>query len=135
MTMVPTAEFDWEDTEAVVLPEQPRTAVFVNTHGAVVVRQRCADDEDSDVYVLIQPHNARLVALAIMACAKQSAACFEDEPCPIPGPTSSAAERQRRYRSRKKQRNGRDAENVTGDGHGVTQSERVAGDLWSHAAE
>lgn len=121
MTMVPTAEFDWEDAEAVVLPEQPRTAVFVNPHGAVVVRQRCADDDDSDVYVLIQPHNARLVALAIMACAKQSAACFEDDPCPIPGPTSTAADRQRRYRNRKKQRNDRNAESVTRDGQSVTR--------------
>jgi hypothetical protein len=112
---VPSSEFDWDGSDALVVPEQPAIAVFVNNGGEVVVRQKCTDD-DGDVYVLIQPENARLVALAIMEAAKLSAACFDDDPCPIPAQSSSAAERQRRYRQRK-----RDANTVTRDGPSVTR--------------
>ena len=44
-------DFDWDDAEAVVLHEQPETAVYWNPNGDLVIRQRRWPDDD--VFVVI----------------------------------------------------------------------------------
>jgi hypothetical protein len=45
--------------EDLVIHEQPETAVYLNTSGAIVVRQRAASgDEDEDVVAVIRPEFA-----------------------------------------------------------------------------
>jgi hypothetical protein len=66
--MVPS-DFDWHDDSAVVLREQPATAIYPNRNGAIVIRQEHPWDEDSDTIVILQPQNARRVANAILEVA------------------------------------------------------------------
>jgi hypothetical protein len=52
--IVPTknpADFDWTDTESVILREQPETACYFNPHGDLVIRQRGGPDEDSVIII------------------------------------------------------------------------------------
>jgi hypothetical protein len=44
-------DFDWEDRECVVLPEQPQTAVYWNTQDELVIRQRRWPDDDPCIFV------------------------------------------------------------------------------------
>ncbi|MHC2247835.1 hypothetical protein [Bradyrhizobium elkanii] len=60
------SEFDW-DTADTVVPEQPKTAIYTNDDGQVVVRQHCWPDDD-DVVLISQP-NAITVALGILRAA------------------------------------------------------------------
>jgi hypothetical protein len=47
-------DFDWlADAVDIVIPEQPETAVYVNTAGAIVIRQRA--DYDDDPIIRIRP--------------------------------------------------------------------------------
>jgi hypothetical protein len=47
-----TAEdFDWDDTESVILPEQPATACYWNPKGGLVIRQKGWPDDDSFIYI------------------------------------------------------------------------------------
>ena len=46
-----TVDFDWDDRESVVLPEQPETAVYWNPRGELVIRQRRWPDDDSIIYI------------------------------------------------------------------------------------
>jgi hypothetical protein len=55
------------DDEDVVLQEQPRTAVFLNAGGAVIVRQQNWPHDDQSV--LIQPQNVIRIVLAVLAAA------------------------------------------------------------------
>lgn len=62
----------WDELEEdVVLERQPRTAVYTNPFGAVVIRQEAASCEpDEDAVVLIRPEHAEAVAQAIMREAR-----------------------------------------------------------------
>jgi hypothetical protein len=44
-------DFDWNDTESVVLHEQPATACYFNEDGGLVIRQRRWPDDDSWVVI------------------------------------------------------------------------------------
>jgi hypothetical protein len=61
-----TDGYDWNDGDT-VLQEQPRTAVFLNADGAVLIRQQSWPEED-DV-VILQPQNAIRFVLAVLAAA------------------------------------------------------------------
>lgn len=65
-------DFDWfgEDAADVVIQEQPRTAIYCNPSGAIVIRQ-AADSgyNENDPYVLIRPEFARLVAKRLIELA------------------------------------------------------------------
>ena len=50
-TPEPSGDFDWNDTDSVVLTEQPETAVYWNPNGDLVIRQRRWPDDD--VFVVI----------------------------------------------------------------------------------
>jgi hypothetical protein len=47
----PATDFNWDDAEAVVLHEQPETAVYWNPNGDLVIRQRRWPEDD--VFVVI----------------------------------------------------------------------------------
>jgi hypothetical protein len=44
-------DFDWDDTEGVILPEQPATACYWNRRGELVIRQKGWPDDDSFIYI------------------------------------------------------------------------------------
>ena len=50
-------EFDWLTDDSVVLQEQPQTAVYFNSTGGLVIRQRAAWDQEDDTFVLIAPQS------------------------------------------------------------------------------
>ena len=50
-TPEPSEDFDWNDTESVVLTEQRETAIYWNPNGDLVIRQKCWPDDD--VWVVI----------------------------------------------------------------------------------
>jgi hypothetical protein len=45
------------ETATVVLQEQPQTAVYFNSTGGLVIRQRAAWDQEDDTFVLIAPQS------------------------------------------------------------------------------
>jgi hypothetical protein len=66
-------DFDWLNDDSVVLHEQPETAAYFNSKGALVIRQRAAWHQDDDPYVLICPQNIgdfidKLTELAGVPC-------------------------------------------------------------------
>ena len=65
-------DFDWRDDSAVVLQEQPATAVYVNTYGSIIVRQHMWPDDD--VHVMVRPEHAKTLAEAILNAARSSPA-------------------------------------------------------------
>jgi hypothetical protein len=69
------SDFDWREDECVVLKEQLAVAVYPNSHGAIVIRQERAWDEDSDTLILIEPCNASAVAEALLAAASHHPPC------------------------------------------------------------
>ncbi len=73
-------DFDWRDDDAVVLQEQPATAVYVNTYGAVIVRQQNWPDED--VHVMVRPENAKTLADAILNAARSASTAEAVKPAP-----------------------------------------------------
>jgi hypothetical protein len=44
-------DFNWNDTESVILPEQPATACYWNPKGELVIRQKGWPDDDSFIYI------------------------------------------------------------------------------------
>jgi hypothetical protein len=79
-----------------VLREQPKTAIYLNVHGDVVIRQMGGYEDDP--YVVIAIHNVPRVARAVLALAGV------ELPVTSPAANSSGAERSRRYRKRRAQR-------------------------------
>lgn len=126
MSIIPS-DFEWSTDDDVIVREQAAIAVYRNAAGGVVIRQERAWEEDSDVFIVVRPEYAAVVASAIMR------ALGDDAPLALPAPSpanSDAAERQRRYRKRKRH-GGRDVtgvtRDVTRDGVTVTQRDSVTG--------
>lgn len=44
-------EFDWSDSESVIIPEQPETAAYFNKRGELVIRQRKWPDDDPCIFI------------------------------------------------------------------------------------
>jgi hypothetical protein len=129
---MPQNDFDWDDGSAVILREQPATAIYVNPTGALVIRQQRSWDQDEDTWIVIQRENVRLVALQMLAVLGMSAESFP--PDQNEGERSSGAARQRRYRER--HRNGRSKQsdatvtperNAAGTGDGTPPLLRAVG--------
>lgn len=100
-------DFDWhKDRDDLVVEEQAATAVYLNPRGSIVIRQKGELNPETyeyqDSWIVVEPHYAAQLARAIMALAPK-----ESAPLALPAPADkTAAERQRRYRDRK--RNGDD---------------------------
>jgi hypothetical protein len=62
------ADFKWtgDDADAVILPHQPRTAVYIGGAGHVVVRQEREFDEECDPRLLFTPQGALATAWAMI---------------------------------------------------------------------
>jgi len=104
-----TPDFDWHDSDSIVIRLQPGVAVYLNPHDEVVIRQEDQYDVSDDHFVYIARDNVLKVVERMLEVAGISTA----EPLLLPAPTK-AAERQRRYRQRHRNGNGRD-ETVTRD--------------------
>lgn len=115
MSMTPTAAFQWHDDDAVIVRSQPAIAVYSNRAGAIVVRQEAAWDDDSDAFIIVQRQNAPALVRAILAEAGAEAGELVGNK--RQGQTA-AAERQRRYRQRKRDAGVTGDASVTGDAHG-----------------
>jgi hypothetical protein len=50
--------FNWVDDDAVVLTEQPATAIYRNRENAIVIRQQASWDSDEDSFIFITEQNA-----------------------------------------------------------------------------
>jgi len=60
-------DFDWRDTEAVIIEEQPKTACYWNPMGQVVLRQRGGPcDEDAFLIFNLEHIPALIFALKQM---------------------------------------------------------------------
>ena len=92
------ADFDWNGDDAVVIREQPATAVFKNARGQIVVRQQGEVFED-DPYVVVDLGFVQRLVDAILA----EAGINQSTPLRLPPPLpkdKTAAERQRRRRDK-----------------------------------
>jgi hypothetical protein len=55
----PEPDFDWTDNNAVVLHEQPATAVYFNTQDGLVIRQERTWDREEDTFIVISKENVQ----------------------------------------------------------------------------
>jgi len=112
------------DREPVLIPVQMPVAVFSNKNGDVVIRQCGQWYHQNDPWIVLTPENARIVAGAISNLAAELMAPAAPLALPAPTPADrTAAERQRRYRERK-----RNGDTVTGST--VTPRARNGADLF-----
>jgi hypothetical protein len=107
-------DFEWYgDNADVVIKDQAAVAVYPNSRGAIVIRQRGGLNPDTfefeDSWVVLEPRHAAELARAILALAQPEPAQLA-----LPGPADrTAADRQRRYRDRKRDANTVTKETVT----------------------
>lgn len=113
------SEFDWRrDADDVVIREQLAIAVYENPAGDLVIRQ--ADWPDDDSIIIVAKSNAAALARAILRAAGQIEVFPELLGSPFDGASKgdrpkdpTAAARQKRYRERNADRNGRNGNGVT----------------------
>jgi hypothetical protein len=119
-------EFDWSSDDSIALCEQPAVAVYANRYGQIVIRRERAWNDEEDVFIPIAETNVLTLIGAILRAAGMEDVKLYRETCnfgygagcediELPEATrSSGAERSRRYRQNKKQRDAgvtkRDAE-------------------------
>lgn len=89
-------EFDWSDDETIVCYEQPKSKVYFNPQGQVVIRQQAAGYRDEDSFVFFNRENIPALIAALRGCIHEDAA-----PATTSAKDRTAAERQRRYRQRR----------------------------------
>lgn len=103
-----TDSFDWIGSN-VVVHSQPATAVYLNPHGQVVVRQEGHYGPEEDAWLYFSIENVPLIARAMLEAAGYETETTYGKPLPNSEPLSGA-ERQRRYRNK---HNGNGDANVT----------------------
>jgi hypothetical protein len=64
-----SGEFDWSSSTAIVLREQPATAVYLNPADDVVIRQLAAWDREEDSFVYVRPEHAVKLCKQILKVA------------------------------------------------------------------
>jgi hypothetical protein len=151
-------EFGWSDESAIVLNRQPRTAVYLNPRGQLVIRQEADFDETEDPYLYFSQENVIALCYGLFDAigapysiiADVHGGCV-DIPRPgqpgidldatnaasdgfeAKGKDPTAAERQRRRRERKRHDDVRPVERDAGVT--VTARERDHDGLFPDAAE
>jgi hypothetical protein len=85
-------EFDWSDDDTIVCYEQPKSKVYFNPHGQVVIRQQVAGHRDEDSFVFFNCENVPALIAALRGCIQED---VESAP-----KDRTAAERQGRHRQR-----------------------------------
>lgn len=98
-------DFEWS-CDAELIAEQPATAVYVNAHGQVVIRQRAAG---YDMWVCFSPE----VVPVLIAELKRYLGAPDVTAKVTARPSTSNAARQKRYRDRHRHRNDDADRNVT----------------------
>lgn len=89
-----SGDFDWDETESVIVPEQSATAVYFNNAGQIVIRQKADPSyEDEDHWFLFAPANAAILARRILELVEGDDHADSK---------NANAERQRRYRERQR---------------------------------
>ena len=115
--MSAVSDFDWDDVaDDIVIAEQAAVAVYTNPRGGIVIRQAGQYGPEEDQWIVLAPEHARTPATAILRAAGIEPTATPLLALPPPAKDRTAAERQRRYRSR--HRNG-----VTHDERHVTAGE------------
>ena len=107
-----TDDFDWNDADHVVVPEQASIAVYLNPKGDVVIRQAGQYHPDEDTWIVFAAQHASRVADALLETAG-----LADQPhdCKAAAPKDrTAADRQRRYRERNRHASRRNASDSDG---------------------
>lgn len=61
----PIRDFDWSERDAVVVWEQPRTAVYTNPHDQVVIRQMTTIWDEEDPYLYFSRENVPALIAAL----------------------------------------------------------------------
>ncbi len=88
------SDFKWDgdDADSVILPRQPRTAVYSTQGGGICIRQEKDDYEEYDPQLLLTPQGALAVAWALIDEAHQvglpcpsASLMVESEHWPPPG--------------------------------------------------
>lgn len=99
-------DFDWNRMDApVVLQQQRKTAIYMNPADDVVIRQEADWDEENDPFIVIGAQNLRRVIARLTELADE----LEDgehHHADRQARDTTAAERQRRHRERKKHTGG-----------------------------
>jgi hypothetical protein len=91
-------DFNWNDTDDIVVAFQERIAVYTNGDGDVVLRQDGHGYCRDDAWIVVRPENVRQLVEAMLALVGPP-----EQPLALPAPTDkTAAERQRRHRERKR---------------------------------
>ena len=90
-------EFQWCDDD-VIVHHQPRTAVYWNPRGQIVIREAAADYGDDDPFVFVSVEH--LPALISALQSRLNEAIGSDAPITVQRHVTPAALRQRRYRER-----------------------------------
>ena len=95
MSVLATGDgFDWYPKngevadESIILSEQPRTAVYTNGVGDVVIRQERGWDEDSDTLVIITRNNVEAIIWALIGLLNDDEKSPELLRLPPPVPAS-----------------------------------------------
>jgi hypothetical protein len=110
VAMSASDEFNWrevDDNECIIVRHQPAIAVYLNPHGGVVIRQEGHYGPDEDQCIFITRDNVPTLTHALLEAAGFETADTFGEPLVLPkSEPLSAAERQRRYRNKKRDGNG-----------------------------
>ena len=64
-------DFDWHNDDSIVLREQPATAIYINPHGTLVIRQKAEWDAEHDTFAFITPENAVRFMEALAKVARE----------------------------------------------------------------
>jgi hypothetical protein len=121
MTELP--DFDWSNDDSVVLRDQPAVAIYSNKFQQVVIRCERTWDQEEDVVVLVDFAHAILETaghgdIEFIRPSRGGFVDVDQADDELPGPKDkTAGERQRRYRNKHRNGNGRD---VTGEGVTMT---------------
>ena len=92
-------DFDWQEDPDIIVSQQLAIAIFWNKRGNVTILQEKDWCDESDTIITVAPEHLQAVIDNLVELAGQQ------RPGPAPSPTqrdTTAAERQRRYRQRKK---------------------------------
>lgn len=90
MNIVPSTDFPWDEDPDVVIQSQCAIAVYLNSAGRIVIRQERAWSDDEDVFILVQPQHAHLLAGALQRAARDPE--LKALPAPVPPPRRKAGD-------------------------------------------
>ena len=79
MSIIPAADFDWDNDPDIIIKKRPAMAVFLNNAGLIVIRQERAWDDDTDVFIMVRPEDAKCLSEAILRASRERVEPVSDE--------------------------------------------------------